>query len=131
MSSAIQLQQSSDELISEEVKEIISYRPHWMIRKGNVLFFIVLASLLALTWFIKYPDIVNGSTRLVALNAPKLISSKTEGKLVKLFVSNEEEVQKNQHLGYMETTADYEEITKLKNWMTRRLAKHKIIIMLN
>ena len=65
MPTTLRLQQTSDELISGEVKEIISYRPHWMIRKGNILFFTVLISLLALTWFISYPDIVNGSARLV------------------------------------------------------------------
>lgn len=109
-------------LISEEVKEIISYRPHWMIRKGNILFFAVLISLLALTWFIKYPDIVSASTRLVALNAPKLISAKTQGKLMKLFVSNEDEVNKDQHLGYMESTATYDEVIKLETWVRKTIS---------
>ncbi len=49
----IRLQQSNDELISDDVKEIISYRPHWIIRKGNILFFGILLSLLAITWVIK------------------------------------------------------------------------------
>lgn len=108
-------------LISDEVKEIISYRPHWMIRKGNILFFLILAGLLVITWFIKYPDIINGSTKLVALNAPKLVSSKVEGKLIKLFVTNEERVHTGQHLGYMESTADYEQVLKLQNWIDQTI----------
>lgn len=106
-----------EELISDEVQEVISYQPHWVIRKGNAFFLLILLLLLSLTWFIKYPDIVNGSARLVALNPPKMVSSKTEGKLVKLFVSNEQWVQKNQHLAYMESTADYKEVIKLKSWI--------------
>jgi len=121
--SAIRLQQHSDELISDDVKEIISYRPHWIIRKGNVLFFVILLSLLALTWFIKYPDIVRASARLVALNAPKLIESKAEGKLVKLFVENEQQVIKGQHLAYIESTAEYSEVMKLQSWV------HEIIMV--
>ena len=104
-------------LISDEVKEIISYRPHWMIRRGNMLFFLVLLSLLALTWFMEYPDIVNATSRLVALNAPKLITAKQEGKLNKLFVKDQEQVYKGQHLGYIESTADYEQVRKLHGWM--------------
>src|SRR4051812_14294577 len=117
MPTTLSLQQHHDELISDEVKEIISYRPHWMIRNGNVAFFIVLVSLLALTWFIAYPDIVNGTARLVSLNAPKMVSSKTEGKLVKLFVSDGEAVQNGEHLGYMESTTSYNESMQLKAWV--------------
>jgi HlyD family secretion protein len=121
MLTTLRLQQANDELISDEVKEIISYRPHWMIRKGNVLFFVVLISLLALTWFISYPDIINGSARLVSLNAPKMISSKTEGKLIKLFVQDGEVVQKGKHLGYMESTASYNEAMQLKSWIEQTI----------
>lgn len=110
-------------LISDEVKEIISYRPHWMIREGNVVFFMVLLLLLVLTWFISYPDIINGSARLVALNAPKMIGSRTEGKLVRLFVSEGEAVQKGKHLGYMESTASYGEVIKLKSWIEKTVSE--------
>ena len=108
-------------LISDEVKEIISYRPHWIIRKGNVLFFVVLVSLLVFTWFISYPDIINGSARLVSLNAPKMISSKTTGKLMKLFISDGEVVHQGQHLGYMESTTDYNEVIELRGWMDQTI----------
>lgn len=118
----IHTQQNNHQLISDEVQEIISYRPHWFIRRGNMIFLIVLLFLLSLTWFIQYPDIVNGSARLVALNPPKLISSKAEGKLVKLFVSNEEQVQKNQHLAYIESTTDYNEVMNLKSWVEQTIA---------
>ena len=118
MTEQIQLKKNfTEELISDEVQEVISYRPHWIIRKGNAFFLLILLFLFSLTWFIKYPDIVNGSARLVALNPPKLVSSKTDGKLVKLFIGNEQWVKKNQHLAYMESTGDYNEVMKLKNWI--------------
>lgn len=121
MPTTLRLQQTSDELISDEVKEIISYRPHWMIRRGNLLFLLVLLSLLTLTWFISYPDIINGSARLVSLNAPKMISPKIEGKIVRLFVSDGEEVQKGKHLAYMESTASYKEVIQLRNWIEQTI----------
>ena len=57
------LPKRNEELVSDEVKEIISFRPHWFIQKGNAIFLLILLSLLSLTWFIQYPDIVNSSAR--------------------------------------------------------------------
>jgi multidrug resistance efflux pump len=114
---AKQLSLYNDELVSDEINEVISYRPHWIVRKGNVFFLLIILFLLSLTWFIKYPDIVNGTARLVALNPPKLISSKAEGKLLRLFVINEQQVHKGEHLGYMENTAEYKQVMKLQNWI--------------
>jgi len=114
---AIQSTRNDQQLVSDEVQEIISYRPHWFIRKGNLIFLFVLGFLLSLTWFIQYPDIVNGSARLIALNPPKLISSNTNGKLTKLFVANEQPVRKGQHLGVIENTTDYIQAIQLNNWI--------------
>jgi hypothetical protein len=56
------------EIITNEMQELINYRPHWIIRKGNTFFFLVLCMLISLTWFIRYPDIVRGSIKLSTLN---------------------------------------------------------------
>lgn len=117
----IQLQQNSDELISQEIKEIISYRPHWIIRKGNILFFLVIASLLGISWFISYPDVIGGHARLVSLNAPKMIAAKKEGKLLKLLVSDGEKVKKNTHLGLIESIASYNEVMLLQGWVEQTI----------
>ncbi|HEV8285918.1 MAG TPA: HlyD family efflux transporter periplasmic adaptor subunit [Chitinophagaceae bacterium] len=105
------------ELVSDEIQEVISYRPHWIVRRGNSFFLVTLLFLLSLTCFIEYPDIINASARIVALNPPRLISSRVEGKLVKIFVTNEQQVKKGQHLGYMESTTDYYEAIKLQSWI--------------
>jgi hypothetical protein len=110
------------ELISDEVQEVISFRPHWMVRKGNVFFLLILLALLLLTWIIKYPDIVNASARLMALNPPKLLSSKAEGKLERLFVKNEHWVYKSQHLAFIESTGNYDEVMILKDWINEKVA---------
>ena len=110
------IKEQNQELVSDEINEIVSYRPHWIIRKGNIVFLIILLLLLALTVIIQYPDLITTSARLVALNPPKTINAKAEGKLVKLFAVNEEFVTKDQHLGYIESTADYSEVMELYVW---------------
>lgn len=105
------------ESLTDEVQEVISYRPHWIVRKGNTLFLLIILGLLSLTFVIQYPDIINAPARLVALNPPKQVTAKTDGKLLKLFVVNDQEVQKGQPLGYMESTANYEQVISLQHWV--------------
>jgi len=52
------------ELRSDEVQEIMSYVPNWMIRWGITLIFILIALGIFITWFIKYPDVISGSATL-------------------------------------------------------------------
>ena len=115
--SNIQLQQRSEDLISEEVKEIISYRPHWMIRRGNLVFLSILLLMILLTLFVKYPDVVNSSARIVALNAPKLAVARREGKITAIYIASGQNVSKGQHLALLETTADYKEVIQMKSWL--------------
>jgi multidrug resistance efflux pump len=110
------MQDGNDELASDEIREIVSYRPHWVIRKGNIVFLLILLLLISLTYIIQYPDMVNASARIVAINPPKIVNAKSEGKLVKLFATDEEQVKKDQHLGFIESTASYNEVMVLYKW---------------
>jgi HlyD family secretion protein len=106
-----------NELLTEEVQEIISHRPHWIVRRGNTLFFLILLLLLGLTWLVQYPDKINASAKLVAVNPPMAVNSRVAGKLAGLFVTNGQAVQKNQTLGCLESTADYKEVIQLQGWI--------------
>jgi multidrug resistance efflux pump len=107
----------NQQLISTEVQEIISYRPHWIIRKGNFFFFLILLAVVVGTWFIQYPDIVTGSLRIVAVDCPKTITAKSEGNLIKLLVKNEVQVEQGQPVAFMQSTGKHEEVLELKNWI--------------
>jgi HlyD family secretion protein len=105
------------EMLSQEMNDLVSYRPNWIIRKGNMVFLAVLLLLLTISWFIKYPDIVKGSVRLVAINAPRLVTARTEGKLEKLLVANGAAVKEGEPLAYLQSTARHEEVLTLYNWI--------------
>lgn len=105
------------ELLSEEIREIINYRPHWIVRKGNSIFLLVLFSLLMLAFVIRYPDVVKAPATLTAINPPMAINVKKGGKLVKLFVNNEQAVNKGLHLGYIESGVAYDEVMHLQHWV--------------
>ena len=106
-------------LVSNEVQEIISYRPHWIIRRGNVFFFCTLVLLCAFAWVIHYPDIIKGSMKLAAINAPKLLVARSEGKLEKLLATNEQQVVKGQTLAFLQSTADHDQVLAFQRWINQ------------
>jgi multidrug resistance efflux pump len=110
-------QTESHQLISTEVQEIISYRPHWIIRRGNLFFFLILIGILFGSWLIKYPDMVKGSLRISAVDGPKSVVAKTEGNIIRLLVKNEAEVKEGEPLAYMQSTGAHNEVLQLKNWI--------------
>jgi HlyD family secretion protein len=112
-----------EEVLSEEVQDILTYRPKWIIRNGNILLLVIVLLMLATTWLIRYPDIITSSARLKALNPPKQIVARTNGKLIKLFVQNGETTQQDSHLGLLESTADYGQMMKLLQWVDSMVAK--------
>ena len=79
---------NQQQLLSDEVHDIISYKPGWVIRRGNFVFLLVLSVLAMLTFIIRYPDVVKATVRIAALDAPKMLTADTEGRLEKLFVNN-------------------------------------------
>jgi multidrug efflux pump subunit AcrA (membrane-fusion protein) len=102
-------------LFSTEVQEIISQTPNWIVRNGMVLFLAIIVTLLATTFFINYPDVVNANAALISVNAPKEIKAKTEGRLVKLFVKEGEQVEENKIIGFIESRAVHNEVISLSN----------------
>jgi HlyD family secretion protein len=105
------------EPLTDEVQELITYQPHWIVRKGNVFFLLVLLAVLLVTWLIRYPDIIRSSARLVATNPPKQVIARAQGKLARLLVKDNDQAMPGQHLAYIESTADYQQVMTLSRWL--------------
>ncbi|MEZ4900617.1 MAG: HlyD family efflux transporter periplasmic adaptor subunit [Spirosomataceae bacterium] len=108
-----------EELRSEEVQELLSNAPPWALRWGNTVFLVVLVVIISLAWVVKYPEIIAVPFRLTSTNAPKPIVSKTNGRLVKLWVKENQVVQQGQTLAYLESTAAHQEVLSLEKALER------------
>ncbi|QPH41236.1 HlyD family secretion protein [Pedobacter endophyticus] len=95
---------------SEEVHEIITAVPSWILRWGITLIFVILISIILLSAFIEYPDVVKTSLKVNSLNSPKTVLAKQNGKLTALLVKNGETVKQSQPLAYFETTANPDDV---------------------
>lgn len=61
------------ELRSEEVQEIISSPPSWIIRWGITLMFCLVGMLVMLSFFIKYPDYITAKVMVTTLQPTEKI----------------------------------------------------------
>ncbi|SDT43418.1 HlyD family secretion protein [Mucilaginibacter mallensis] len=87
----------------EEIQEIISAPPSWLLRWGITLFFAVLVLILAVSEIIQYPDVVQTTLKIRSLTLPHTIVAVKYGKLAKLLVDNNQEVKKGQILAVIKS----------------------------
>lgn len=101
------------DLRSEEVQDILTKVPHWMIRWGNVLFLSLILLLLLISWFVKYPDIILSEAVVTTEVPPQKEYARTSGKLDAILVEDNVSVKSGQPLAIIENTANYKDVFKL------------------
>ncbi|MBS7254029.1 HlyD family secretion protein [Flavobacterium branchiicola] len=101
-------------LRSEEVQEILTRVPNWMIRWGTVVASGIILMLLFSSWFIKYPDIVFAKITITTNIPPEKVIARTSGKIETILISNKMIVKKHTPLAIIQNSANYEDIFLLK-----------------
>jgi multidrug efflux pump subunit AcrA (membrane-fusion protein) len=99
---------------SAAVTEIISSKPSFLVRYGISFFFIALCIIALACWFVKYPDTVNAKAIFTSINAPKSIIANTNGKLVALFVKENDSINIGENIGFIEANAKHEDVLQLE-----------------
>lgn len=103
------------EIRSEQVQEILSFVPNWMIRWGNTLFLLLIIMVLFLSWFIKYPDVIVTQVMITTTNPPEKIYSNASGKFDAIFVKDGDLVFSNTNIAVIENSALYKDVFLLKS----------------
>lgn len=67
---------------SEEVQEILSHAPRWMIRWGTALIVFLMMLFIAVSFVFRYPEVVSGEIIISAENRPLTLVANQSGKLV-------------------------------------------------
>jgi len=98
---------------SEEVNEILTSTPKWILRWGISVIFILIVTAIGLSYFIRYPDILTADITLTTLNPPITLVAKTNGKLTYLLAKNNSIVAPHQTIAVIENTADYTDVLYL------------------
>src|SRR5690606_24432047 len=71
--------------------------------------------LMALSWLIKYPDIITAPITITTQIPPEKLVAKNSGRIEKIFVKDRSVVSKNTPLAVIENPADYNDVFLLKS----------------
>lgn len=103
------------ELRSEEVQEILTRVPHWMIRWGSVVVLFIVMSLFFIAYMIQYPDIISAPIVITTNTPPEKLVAKVSGKIETILVQDRTIVAKNTPLAVIENAANFKEVFLLKS----------------
>jgi len=103
------------ELRSEEVQEILTRVPHWMIRWGSVVVLLILLSLFFVSWLVKYPDVITTQIVITTNIPPEKLVAKVPGKIEAILVIDKATILKNTPLAVIENSANYKDVFLLKS----------------
>jgi multidrug resistance efflux pump len=104
-----------DDIHSEDLQDIISKPPSWLLKRGISFVMITLLLIIAMSVFIRYPEVVHSTMKMNTTNAPKVIVNKVNGNLISLLVPDGDWVKQDQAIAYIESTADHEHVLTLLN----------------
>ncbi len=103
------------DLRSEDIQEILTKVPHWMIRYGNIILLFLIILLFSIAWFVKYPDIIISKAVITTQVPPQREFARVTGKFSNILVENNENVDKGEPLAILENTANYKDVYLLKS----------------
>jgi multidrug resistance efflux pump len=97
----------------EEIMQFIGRPPSVFMRFGITAVACVVALLLALSYFVKYPDIVVAKVVLTTENPPVRMLAKTGGRVSDILIKNNQAVKTGQILAVMDNTANWQDVLAL------------------
>ena len=106
-----------EDIHSEDLQEIISKPPSWLLKRGITFIVLTIFMLFGLTFFIRYPEVVPVSMKFNTSSAPKVLTGKVTGNLVKILVKDGTAVDKNTDIAYLESVADHHQVLHLLDKM--------------
>ena len=102
------------ELQGNELEDMLGRIPSWITRNGTLLFLFLIALLLFGSWVFRYPDIKRARIVVTSVNPPADLEARTSGKIVRLFVGNNDRVESGDVLAMIENPAGFDDVMRLK-----------------
>ena len=103
------------ELRSEEVQDILTRIPHWLIRFGSFVILMLLLIVFFVSWLVKYPDVITSPIIITTNIPPEKLIAKTSGKIETILIKDKQIVKENTPLAVIENSANYADVFLLKS----------------
>jgi multidrug resistance efflux pump len=100
----------------EQIQYLLSNPPSWMMRYGISAMAVFFVGLLALSYFIRYPDVVEAKITLTTAHPPIRVMAAAGGPVSALLVSDGQTVAQGQVLAVFENPAQWQDVLRLEAW---------------
>jgi multidrug resistance efflux pump len=105
---------------NEHIKELISKQPSWIIRTGNTVLLLIICSLILLSYYFKYPEIITAKIIITTPIPPVRIKCKVDGMVERIFLNDQDTVKIDQPIALIKNDqgTNYLEILELKRQLS-------------
>lgn len=109
------------ELRSEEFQEVLGSVPPWILRWGITVVAIVMGMLIAGSAIFRYPDVISSTVELTGVKPAVTVVARYSGKIQKLFVKDNQNVDKDMYLAIIENDAFVEDVIYLRDFLENNM----------
>lgn len=99
------------------IHDLIGQPPGWILKSGILIVFFVVIVMIAFCMVIRFPDRIQAVAVVTTENPPIEIVAKGNGKIEKLFVEDQQKVQKGDLVAYFENTTKAEDVKRLQQFL--------------
>lgn len=104
------------ELRSDDVQEIIGTPPRWIVRWGTLVVTSAVFALVAMSFWVQYPDKVRGRVTITSKIAPVRVNAQKSELISKIYVKDGDQVQEGDVLVLMQNPANFEDVEELEEF---------------
>ncbi|MCC6460455.1 MAG: HlyD family efflux transporter periplasmic adaptor subunit [Saprospiraceae bacterium] len=123
MPSQIQLAKPPEPIFNEreEIQYLLGNPPGWMLRFGLSSLAGIVVFLLGLSYFIRYPDVIESKIILTTVHPPIRVLATASGRVSALLSADHQLVEQGEVLAVLENAADWTDVRQLEAWLQHPL----------
>lgn len=95
---------------SQQSAEIFGKMPHWIVRWGITVIFIIFGGLIVGSCIMKFPQIVTAPIVITTINPPADLIAKTTGRIDTIFAVDGAVLQRDQIVAMLQNTARFDDV---------------------
>lgn len=103
----------------EQIQYLLGNAPTWMLRYGITTTATFFALLLALSYFIRYPDVVEVKVVLTTTHPPIRVLAGTDGRVSELLAKDGQIVEEGALLAVISNAARWKDVLLLEKWLAK------------
>ncbi|MFK7771281.1 MAG: HlyD family efflux transporter periplasmic adaptor subunit [Saprospiraceae bacterium] len=104
------------ELRSDDVQEIIGTPPRWIVRWGTLVVAGAVFAMVAMSFWVQYPDKVRGRVSITTKIAPVRVNAQKSDLISRIYVEDGDKVEEGDLLVLMQNAANYEDVEELEEF---------------